>query len=115
MFKTYLKYRKYFSILFVLLLLCSFYQLGLSLPGIIALGVVFIVLVLLRDPINKNSNKLINEKLPFLNKLSPWLKRIILILVFFLVYAILKQAIFFGLKIAGIDLKEMILKSTTQF
>ncbi len=95
--------------------MCSFYQLGLSLPSTIALGVIFIVLILLRDPIKRNSNRLVNEKLPFLNKLPPWLKRIIVILAFFLIYAILKQAIFYGLKLLGIDLREMILKSTGQF
>lgn len=115
MFKFYSKYRKYFSIFFILLILYSFYQLGLSLPSIIAFGVIFIALILLRDPINRNSNRLVNEKLTFLNKLPPWLKKVIVVLAFFLIYAILKQAIFYGFKLFGIDLREMILKSTGQF
>jgi len=108
MFNFYRKYRKYFSILFILLLLCSFYQLGLSWPQLIALGLIFITFILLREPIKQKSDKLINEKLPFLNKLPVWLKRVIVLLVFFLVYAVLKQAIFFGFKAAGVDFQEMI-------
>lgn len=115
MFKTYIKYRKYFSIFFVLLLLFSFYQLGLSLPNIIALGIIFIALVLVREPIRQKRDKILNEKLSFLNNWPGWAKKLFAVLVFFLIYMALKQIIFFGLGLIGIDLREMILKSTGQF
>ena len=114
MFKLSSKHKKYIRILFVFLLLCSFYQLGVSWPGLLILGAVFLTLALLKDPIKQNSNKLVNEKLLFLDKLPNWLRKVIVFLIFLLIFIILKQAIFFGLKLMGIDLREMILRSTGQ-
>lgn len=105
------KYKKYISIVFVLLLLCSFYQLGIPLPQLIALGIVFIIIVLLKDPIRQGSDKLVNEKFVFLNKMPDRLKKIIIFLIFLLIFMVLKQAIFFGFKSMGIDLEETISKN----
>jgi len=105
------KYKKYISIVLVLLLLCSFYQLGIPLLQLMALGVVFISIVLLKNPIREGSDKLVNEKLVFLNKTPGWLKKVIVFLIFLLIFMALKQAIFFGFKSMGVDLKEMMMKS----
>lgn len=115
MINFYRKYRKYFSVVFTILLMCSFLQLGIPLISTLAFGMIFLVLIILREPIGKFGNKVVNQKFTFLNKLPSWLKKVIVILIFYFLYMLLKQSIFWGLKLVGIDLKEIILKSTNQF
>lgn len=87
-----------------------FYQLGLPVPGVIVLCVIFIMFIFLKDPLIKRINDFSDRKLSFLNRLPGWLKKVIIFLIFLLIFAGIKQATFHVLKYGGIDIEEMILE-----
>jgi hypothetical protein len=111
MYKNRPKWRIYFSIVCSLLILYSFYMAGLSLYIILILGIFFLLVILLRGPLYEKIDEIIVKKFPFVEKMPSWGKRLLIILSFFLVFAALKQIVFFSLKIAGIDLQEMMTES----
>lgn len=101
----------YLRIILVLLLLVSLYQFGVPIEGIVAMGVLFIAVILLRGPLYKKIETAIISKFPAFGKLHPWIQKGVIILCFIIIYAIFKQIIFLGLKLIGFDLQKMIFDS----
>jgi hypothetical protein len=89
-------------------LLYLFYSLGLSLYFIILIGAVLLLLTLLKGKLYKKLDNCLSKKFPFLSKLKPWVKKLIIVVIFILIYTLLKQIIFLVLKIVGIDIEGII-------
>lgn len=100
-----------FRLIIILALLCIFYFIGMPIEIIAILGILFVALVLLKGKIWRTAEKTIEKYLPFTKKWSSGRQKILLIILFFVIYAILKQIIFFFIGLAGIDLQEMILSA----
>ena len=114
MYKNYLKWRKYISILYALLILYFLYSIGTPIYYIPIIGIFFILFILLRGPAYNKINILLIKKFSFVEKLSPWIKKLLIILIFILIFTLLKQVVFISLKMIGIDIQEMILKGINQ-
>lgn len=98
-------------LLLVPFLLCSFYLLKLPVEILAVLGIFFVLVILFRGKIGVAAEKAIEKYLPFTKTWPSWAQKLLLILVFFLVYAALKQILFFILGLAGIDLQEIIMSA----
>ena len=55
-----------------------------------------------------------DKKFPFLVSLNPTIRKIIIILIFILFWVLLKQIIFMGFNLAGIDLQDIMIESLNQ-
>jgi len=93
------------------LLLYSFYLLGWPIEIIAVLGGLFVIIILLRGKIWRATEQTIEKYLPFTRSWPSWAQKLLLILIFFLIYAVLKQVIFFALGLVGIDLQEIIMST----
>lgn len=100
-----------FRLLLVPLLLYFFYLLKWPIEIIAVLGVLFILIILLRGKIWNAAEKTIEKYLPFTRTWPGWAQKLLLILVFFLIYVALKQILFFILGLFGIDLQEMVMST----
>ncbi len=106
-----MKWKNYIRILLFAGLLYLLYNLGFSLYFIISIGIVLLLLTLLKGKLYKKLDNCLSKKFPSLSKLKPWIKKLILIAIFILIYALLKQIIFLVLKVFGIDIQKIILES----
>ncbi len=93
-------------IVFVVFLLYSFYLLGTPLIYLPIMGIFFISMIILRGKFYKKLEDFLDKKLPFMQKWSSRKKRVLIILIFIIVYTIVKQIVFFGLLLMGIDLQQ---------
>jgi hypothetical protein len=101
-------------ILFSVIILYTFYKSGLPLYFIVLFGLIILLLILLKGTLYKKLDNFLGRTFPFLSKLKPWVKKLIIIAVFVLVYMILKQIIFLVLKQFGVDVQQMITNSINQ-
>jgi len=101
----------YVRLFFIILLLFSLYLVGAPFSAIILMGAVFLVVLFLRGPVYKKIDDYLINKFPSFGKLHPWVQKIIIFLIFIVFYYLLKQILFFGLKLAGFDIQQMILDS----
>jgi len=69
------------------------------------------LLILLRGTLYKKLDDFLIGKFPSLSKQKPWVRKLIVILAFILIYILLKQIIFLILKQFGIDVQQMITES----
>ena len=106
-----MEYKTYLRLFLVLLLLYYFYTSGFPLSQVIILGIFFIAIVFLRGPLYKKIDSVLVEKFPFIKSIHPWAKKLLMLLVFILVYILLKQIVFFLLSFAGIDMQGMLIES----
>lgn len=104
-------WRKYFQILTVGLLLIVLYQLGLPWPTIALMGLLFLLLILLKGKLYKKFDHYLNQKFPFLSKLNPQIKEVIIIVAFVLTFMLIKQLVLTGLKMYGVDVQQTITDS----
>lgn len=95
-------------LLFVCLILFSFYQLGLPIELICLLGILFVGLILLRGKLWKTTGTIIENHLPFTKNWPGWSQKLVLILIFFIIYLAVKQTLFFVIGLTGIDLQQLI-------
>ena len=107
-------WRIYFQIIQSAVLLYIFYKLGFSLYVIIIMGLVLLLLILFKGKLYRNLDDFLSRKFPFLSKLNPLVKKLIIIAVFVLIYILLKQIIFLILKQFGIDVQQIITESINQ-
>lgn len=114
MYKNYPKWRIYLSIVLSLLILYSFYLAGAPVSVLPILGIFFILIILLRGPLYKKIDESIVRRFSFFEKLPSWGKRLLIIIIFLLVFMVLKQVLFYSFELAGIDLREMIMESVYQ-
>lgn len=82
------------------------YSIGVPLAYIIPLGILSIAMVFLRGKIYENIEHEISKRFPKYHGLPGWAKRIVIIIIFLAAYFILKQIIFFALKMFGIDVQQ---------
>ena len=107
-------WKKYFSILTFILLLFLFYRLGLPGYFIILIGIVILLLVLLKGKLYTKIDDFLRKKLPILSRQKPWVRKLIIIAIFILIYVLLKQVVFMVLKMAGVDIQRIISDSINQ-
>lgn len=113
LFPSYKKigWRKYFQIGTAGLLLFALYQLGLPWPTIALMGLLFLLLILLKGKLYKKFDHFLNQKFPFLSRLNPQIKEVIIIVAFVLTFMLIKQLILAGLKMYGVDVQQTITDS----
>jgi hypothetical protein len=104
----------YLRILLLLVMLYAFYKLGFPFYFIVIFGIILLPLIVLRGTIYKKLDNFLCRKLPFLLKLNPIIKKIIIIIVFILVYMAVKGIIFYILSLFGIDVQKMISEGLNQ-
>ena len=100
-----------FRLLVIPLLMYSFYLLGWSLEVIAILGIIFTIVILFRGKIWKMTESAVEKYLPFTKAWPDWAQKLLLIIIFYLIYAILKLVIFFTLGLVGIDIEELIMST----
>jgi hypothetical protein len=103
----------YLRILLLISILYLFFKLGVSFYLIIFLGSIALLFIFLRGKFYKKSNKFMTKKFPYFSKLHPTIKKIIIVAVFILIYFILKETIYFILRMFGIDIQKMIFESVS--
>ena len=107
-------WKKYISILTLILLLFLFYRIGIPLYFIFVIGIVILLLVLLKGKLYTKIDDFLRKKFPILSKQKPWVRKLIIIAIFILIYVLLKQVVFMILKIFGVDVQQIILDSINQ-
>jgi hypothetical protein len=105
------KIMKIYQIAVSVILLGLLYYLGFPLYYIGIMAVLILLLIFLKGKLYRKIESFMDKVLPFLAKLNPTVRKIIIILIFILFWILLKQIIFFGLKLAGIDMEKIIYES----
>ncbi len=98
-------------ILLVALMLYVFSAMGVPLPAVIVLGIILVAFLLLRGHAYKRLDLFLTNRFPSMAGWAPWQKVLLVTMVFLLAYVLLKQAIFWLLKTAGMDVQQMMLDS----
>lgn len=101
-------FKRYIQIFSVILLLYLLYYLGVSLYYIVLIGLILILFIVLKGKIYHRLEKEMNKKFPSLAKRPLWVKRLIIIVTFLVIYLLIKQIIFLIFKIIGIDIQKII-------
>jgi hypothetical protein len=105
---------KYIQIIYIIGLLVLFYFLKFPLPFIAGMGLVFVLIIFLKGKLYRKIESFMDKKFPFLVSLNPTIRKIIIILIFILFWVLLKQIIFMGFNLAGIDLQDIMIESLNQ-
>ncbi|VVB75355.1 Uncharacterised protein [uncultured archaeon] len=84
-----------------------FYTMGLPLDGIAVLGVIFVFFILVRGKIWGLIKKTEKKYFSFSKNWPGWAQKLLLILIFIIVYVIIKQIAFFILGLFGINFGEI--------
>ena len=103
-----------FRIIFLSLILLSFYLLDFPPIYIQIMAVLFIAMIIFRSSAYSKIEKYLEEKLPFTQTWSPRKKKILMIIIFFIIYTIIKQIIFFILLLMGIDIQQILAEKINQ-
>ena len=98
-------------VLLVALMLYVFYSIGVPLPAVIVLGVLLIAFILLRGHAYRQIDLFLTNRFPSMARWAPWQKMLLVALVFLLAYVLLKQAVYELLKMAGMDVQQIMLDS----
>jgi|GEM_PF-1208945 len=101
-------------IVFLALILYSFYLLEFPPIYIQIMAVLFIAMIIFRSSAYNKIEKLLEEKLPFTQTWSPRKKKILMIIIFFIIYTIIKQIIYFILLLMGIDIQQILVEKINQ-
>ena len=101
-----MNFQDYVRALLALFLLYFLYSVGLPVPTLIVIGIFFVLLFFLRGPLFTKIDDFLVARFGFVKKMPPSARRLLVILVFVLVYVLLKQAIFEVLKVFGIDVQQ---------
>ncbi len=78
------------------------------------MGVLFVSMIIFRSSVYKKLENVLDEKLPFIQKWSPRKKKILMILIFIIIYTIIKQIVFFTLLLMGLDLQQILVERINQ-
>lgn len=103
-------WKKYVRIASIVLLSYLLYSAGMQPIYVAIFGIFTALLIFTKDIFYKKIDEFVNERFAFIAKLPAWAKKILIVLIFVLIYAIFKQAIFSSLKMAGINMEQMILE-----
>ena len=107
-------WRIFLRVILFVILLYTFYRLGMPLHFIIIIGLFILLFMFLKGKLYSKLDHFLVEKFPFLSKQKPWVQRVIIVLSFILIYMILKQIIFFVLIQFGIDMQQIMTESINQ-
>jgi len=104
--------KTWLRLLLLPLLLYSFYLAKFPIQLIIFFGLFFLLIILFRTHFYEKIEFHLGERFPFIHDWSPWKKKLLVILVFILIYGIIKQILYFSLDVFfGINIEEMLLES----
>ncbi len=109
-----MKWKLYLRIFLILVFLYIFYAMGLPWSFIITIAVIFLLAILFRTKLYNQIEKFLDKKIPILLKLSPSVRKIIIFIIFILIYILLKQAIFAILQLFGVDIQGILTESINQ-
>ena len=98
-------------LLLIGVIIAIFYINGLPLELTILWAIFLLAFILLRGKIWSSAEKAIQKFLPFTKNWPAWTQKLILILIFFLIYFILKEIVYFALGLAGFNIQEAISNS----
>ena len=107
-------WKVYLQVVLLIILIYIYYRLGFSVSTIVLILLVLLLLRLFKGKLYKRLDDFLIDKLPFLSKQKQWVRKCIVIIVFILLYFILKQVIFLILKQFGIDIQQMIMDKINQ-
>jgi hypothetical protein len=99
------KIMKIYQIVVSIFLLGLLWYLGFPIYYIGIMAVLIMLLILFRGKVYRKIESFMDRIFPFLLKVKPAVRKIIIILVFILFFIAFKQVIFFALKLAGIDMQ----------
>jgi hypothetical protein len=112
--KKRVSWKFYLEIVLFIIAIYVYYKLGFPLYIIVLIVIIILLLRLFRGRLYKRLDNFLIDKLPFLSKQKQWVRKLIAIIVFILLYFILKQIIFLILKQFGIDIQQMIMNKINQ-
>ncbi len=95
----------------VLVLLFFLYRSGLPIYFVVLFGIIIFLLIALRGKLYKKIDHLLKKHFKFMAGLKPWQEKLVIILVFIVVYVALRELIYFVLGLFGINLQGMIEQS----
>ena len=98
-------------ILLVALMLYVFYSIGVPLPAVMVLGALLLAFALLRGRAYRQVDMFLTKRFPSMAGWAPWQRMLLVAIVFLLACILLKQAVFLLLKMAGMDVQQMMLDS----
>lgn len=103
-----------FQIIYSAIILGLFYYIGFSFYALAIIAVLFAAIILLRGKLYSKIKDFADKKFPALSKLPAWVKKLIIILFFILIYLLIKETIFAILKFAGVDVQEIMMNNINQ-
>ena len=98
------------AIVFVYLL----YRAGLPWPYILGFALILIASFALRGHLYRKIDHYLKHFFPSIKKLPSWVEKVIIVVVFILIYLVLKEAIYAILKAAGFDIEGAVASSINQ-
>ncbi|MFH1224257.1 MAG: hypothetical protein V1676_00455 [Candidatus Diapherotrites archaeon] len=106
--------RFWFRLAMIPLFLILFWQLGLPFEALVVLGAIMLVLVLMRGKMWRAADRAVERWLPFTKKWPDWGRKVVVVLVFIVALALLKQIVYFLLSLAGIDVQRIMIDAVKQ-
>jgi hypothetical protein len=103
--------RQYFRLLYLLFILILFYILGVPIYVIIILASISILIIIFRGRIYKKLENSLEKYFPSTKKWKPWLRKTVIIVAFIIILILIKQIIYFFLRLGGIDIQRIIEES----
>jgi hypothetical protein len=103
-----------FQIIYSVVVLGLFYYIGFSIYALAIIAILFALIILLKGKLYRKIKDLADKKFPALSKLPAWVKKLIIILSFILIYILIKEVLFFILKSAGVDVQEIMMNNINQ-
>lgn len=97
-----------FRVVVGLVLLLILWTAGVNRTVIALLAVVLAVAIAFREWAYPRFEKFLDKKLPGLSKAHPWVRAAIVLVLFVIVYLVLKYLVYGGLAMAGFDVQAMI-------
>lgn len=104
----------WFQIVFSSLILGLFYYLGASIYSIITLGIMFLLIILLKEKLYGRTKDAIHKYFPSVSKLPSWIQKIIILVLFILVYILIREIVFAVLKIAEVYVRGLMMEGINQ-
>jgi hypothetical protein len=104
-------FRKFFRIFFYVILLIILYELDFPLSFIVFLGFLFLFSLFVRGKIYEKTGSFFLKQFPFLLDQKPIVRKILVFIIFLLVYVSLKQVIYSILEVFGINIQGMIIEN----
>ena len=105
-----MKWTGYGGILLSLLLLYTLYSLGLPILLAVSLGVFFIVIIYLKEPVYKKIDGFLIGRFPATASWPSWGRTLLVLVLFVLLYALMKLVLFELLKLVGVDVQRIMLE-----